>query len=276
MDFEPVDFDAGVVYSLPRGYLSPAQVIYYGLCGACYQAAYIEGKPRKISLAMPLGSAVHGGLALARWQAKEGQAVVLPEVLETGMDRFVRGIGGEDPLDPDPPAEVVPEWTAAELGVASHQVREILEAHTLPLTERDLRAGILEIEAEVDYTDVFPFAFKGYLDLRVTGGIDELKTSARRGTPGLDAAFQVACYSLPTFRLEGAITPLTITKIVKNATSVVETYSVEVDPARLQGVYDDIMQAAADISAGRFPVGPGRYGTHDFEHPRPAAHFFGG
>jgi hypothetical protein len=197
-------------------------------------------------------------------------------VLDAGLDRYALGILGHDPLDPDPPDEIEPEWTTMEVGKAQDQVREILAAHTIPLARRDWEAGILEVEQQVDFDDVFPFPFKGYLDLRVLMGIVELKTAARKGVPRLQDAFQTTCYGLPEFIRTGTVIGFGIDKIVKNKTSLHTYFGIRAGAEELQGVYDDVLQVAADISGGRFPVGAGRFGVHDFDHLRPVAYFIGG
>lgn len=276
LDIAPVEFgirNSG--YTLPTGFLSPSQVLTYSLCPSCYMEQYLNHRPRTISIALPLGSGVHAGFAVARLAAMAEASVDEATVLDYGMDRFTRGVSGEDPLDPDPPGEVLPDYGVEEIRTAMQHVQEILRSHVQPIVERDRQAGILEVEQPVAYDGTFPFPFKGYLDLRVRDGIDELKTAARKGTPDLGAAFQVACYSLPAFKREGQVTGLTITKIVKTQTSYVQTFPVRTDAERMEGVYQDILQTATDISAGRFPVGPGRFGQHDFQHARPAAYSFG-
>jgi hypothetical protein len=274
--FEPLDL-AVSSYTLPFPHLSPWQVLRYQECAACYEEEYVNRCPRRISLNFPIGAGVHAGIAYARRDALNGSHVLdMDDVLEAGSDRYALGVLGQDPLDPDPPDEIEPDWTANEIGKGQDQVREILSAHTVSITHRDIEAGILAVEQQVDFDDVFPFPFKAYLDLRVEAGIVELKTAARKGTPRLQDAFQTACYGLPEFIRTGQVLGFGIDKIVKNKTSLHAYYAVRAGAEELQGVYDDVLQVAADITAGRFPVGAGRFGVHDFDHARPVAYFIGG
>lgn len=273
--FEPLDLVVSS-YTLPYPHLSPWQVLRYQECAACYEEEYVNHRPRRITLTFPIGAGVHAGLANARRQAQRGEPVAFEQVEEAGMDRYALGVLGQDPLDPDPPDEIEPDWTAIEIGKGQEQVREILAAHAHTLAQRDREAGILEVEQQVDFEDVFPFAFKAYLDLRVEMGIVELKTAARKGVPRLQDAFQTACYGLPEYVRTGQVLGFGIDKIVKNKTSVHAYYAVRAGAEELRGVYSDVVQVAADISAGRFPVGAGRFGVHDYDHPRPVAYLIGG
>jgi hypothetical protein len=277
--FEPLDLDElpRSSYTLPLSHLSPAQVLAYLTCPACYEAQYVHHQPRKVNIALPLGSGVHAGIAYARKQAQLDDGVwALGDILDAGLDRFALGILGQDPLDPDPPDAVDPDWTVPDVDKAQNHVREILTAHSLPLVQRDIQAGIVEVEALVDFDDVFPFAFKAYLDLRVPQGIVELKTAAKKGTPDRNAAWQVACYALPEYHRAGALLGLGIDKIVKNQTSDHVYYAVTTGPAEMENVERDVLLVADAISAGSFPQGPGRFGQHDYDHQRPVAYFIGG
>lgn len=248
---------------LPDGYLSASRVILFNKCPACFEAQYVDKKPSKIHIALPFGSAVHSGVQAARSAVRSGEDIdmLTGDYVEIALGAFTDEFQKIEPALRDMGSESLD-------GIAG-RISKVTEAAIRALLPEEKRIGIKAIEAEIDFTDVFPFQFLAYLDVMlVDGTLKDLKTASKAGLPDAYAAFQLTTYGLPWQRA-GESVQLQIDQVTK-AKGEVTSYRLGVVAEEYQRVERLVVDTALAIQTGIFPPRPGWWCR--FDHGLPAFH----
>lgn len=293
-------------YELPLGYLSPTQIWSYLSCPACYEAAYIDRIPRPLAADLLIGSAVHAAVSDARSMIVQGAEAgdversteLLCGAAEATIDRILNEAsisedGTPQPVDLDLGKKVeslddakdmsgkllrvaLPELVRydVEAGIAAYEARVWHLGTPLPADHfgiDDLEDWAAEAEEQAAGVEpVFPFPVRAYLDvLYQNGTLKDLKTASRSGSPDALAAIQLLLYGWP-WHAAGTDLRLGWDVVVKNKTPLYRAYWANGDGVIVANQWDyvrqRVLEVAADITAGRFPVNEASH-FHRYEHP---------
>ena len=275
-------------YNLPTGFLSPTQITQYMRCPACYEAEYVLRKPRRLSVSLPLGVAVHKGVEVMRSHLLAGEEWELDECRQMATETFAKVIASRVEEDSGAEAELdlgaryqhigmAVDHAADLAGFAADQLYPVDRERGLLATEvlvcndpslilpRDLERSGGQLEGDA-LALAWPFPVKGYIDA-VYGAegitlISDLKTTSKNVAPDTSAAIQTMMYARP-IALEGPPPRVVIDSVVK--TSFPQFHSYELGEGVTSGVsqhhhdvvYGIVVDVAEEISRGHFPPRPG-------------------
>lgn len=236
-------------------------------CPQCWYRSRILGEPGRIGISLPIGNAVHEGMAHARRRAA-ASAELNEEAVAIAADTLEREIARVEPglLDF--------EVTASDPGVAKDLVVRLVGRGIERLIPEELKRGYVEIEARPDFGPLFPFTVDGYTDVILAGPIllfKDLKTSKDKREPDAFAKMQLRLYTLP-WHAAGQEVQMQIDTLTKSGPVPVFHTAVESNGDGYQGVREWVLQTAGAISdameSGDFPAHPGRF--CDYPHPMAA------
>lgn len=243
-------------YALPSGYLSWSAVSLYIQCPACFEAAYVEQRPEpKMSIALPMGGAVHHGVAEARRaRMLDPEVPLLPAVFgDLAVEHYRQALELRD----------ADTWEVgskyADLHEPEGKVAEVTATAVAGLVLKE--RGIVAVEEAIDFGDTFPFPLKGYADVVLlredgTEQIRELKTANDLRLPSQSNAIQLALYGLPRHR-RGELVRMGLDTVTKARRPEVRSLELAISAGEFEGVHRLVMAVAEGISAGRFEPRPG-------------------
>lgn len=244
-------------YTLPDNKLSPSRVSTFNRCPACFEWLYVLRQPARMHIALPRGIAVHAGVQSARNVVMQGGEVDPHYHAEWAVERYDEEWRRIDPahLDLGSTAYKAPADGSQDVySLSEAAIRGVVMA-------RDARVGILECEARVDYSHIFPFEFECYLDaLLVDGTFADLKTANRAEAPDVWSYIQLRLYAMPWY-LASQPTQLVIDQVAlptkKEPSPRVSFYEAEASPEKFEAARKLVLDTAAAISTGIFPARPG-------------------
>lgn len=248
-----------MTYILPDNKLSPSRISAYSRCPACFAYQYIDKQPVRIHISLPRGVAVHAGVHAARKQVMAGDAVAVDDCVAVAHDSLKAELKHADPALLDLGSTGYAKGEDAAPDVRTFTETAIKQA----VLARDARVGIVEVEARVDYSAIFPFDFEAYLDVLLVGGIfPDLKTSSGAWPPDWMAFTQLRLYSLPWY-LEGQpIGGLVIDQVrlpTPRKPAMVHFFEASAEPEHYEATRKFVLDVAAGISTGVFPPRPNQF-----------------
>jgi len=254
------------------GWLSPSSITEFLRCGYCWKLNRIDRMPRPLGINLPIGSALHKAVELARLNVsgtitQSGVA----SVVDVAGDWFDQEIA--QPVDPETgePLEVleidlgskfdsIGKAKDAAVALARFAVPEILKL------DRQ-RGKIVAVEYNLSTLESpYPFAVQGRLDALYADWLTEikpedatimadLKSSSRQAAPDEYVAIAQSIYE-EFWHHRGKPLAVLADVVSKTKTPDVVTYPLTIDDYGRDLVHQTVLEVADDISAGRFRMRP--------------------
>jgi len=262
-------------YTLPRGYLSPTQVSKYRDCPRCFECEYILGQLRPRSAGAIVGMVLHSVIDYM------GQIWIDPQQEAAGRnelrDMVVEQLGK---------ALVWCRDNEVEINIGRYESTERMQEAMLRAVpvimrlfphlweERQLTATEQKIE-DVG-KNPFPFPVTGRIDQVYSQGrmLGDVKTAYSAGGPNSDAVIQLAVYGLflggPALAADSLVVRPASSKGVPDVCTYWANGTGIISEDQYRKIYDLVVDTAARISRGDFPIGKGVFGRHDFDHGFPS------
>lgn len=236
---------------LPRT-TSASQLTSYAMCPRLYQFRYVaHAEPEFRSLALALGSAVHGAIG---WWFEERLAGREP-TLEGAKQIVAADLLAET-------AEATIRWKTETPASLEAKGQALVACYLAK--HGDMEVVRVEQRFEIDLFDpatgeVLPRPLLGYFDLVVADGdsVVEIKTTSREWHPlSLERHLQVGAYTAAALVLNGEA-KIAVHTILKQKTPRVEVLPIERQEA--DNAFFNHAAAAIEraILAGHFPPAPG-------------------
>lgn len=240
---------------------------------------YVEQREQPVSVALPIGGAVHKGIEFARRRLIADRPWEIEEVIDVGADHFDRELREPGTLTLgrfETPGSAKDEvvrlltWATprlleldAERGLSAVEVWVCSDRELL--TEAERRSPHLPFDA---VAAAFPCPVKGRLDAMYGANtrwvISDLKTASSKGAPQ-GAGIQLGFYVLP-FLVAGHEAAGLIDVLVKTIKEpALQHYAL--GEVNQQTLLDMIGDVADCISEGYFPPRPGVYCSYDHGLP---------
>lgn len=233
-------------FTLPRGYLSPSQVTLYQTCPACYELQYVKKEPQPLSIALPLGGAVHYGIEYQRRQILAGEVPDYEDVVETAAGHFDDEVRRAESID---------LGKLSSVGEAKDSVVKTLRFASPRLMTLDQQRGLVATELDLkDFPSPWPFEMRGRVDVLYGPGPGlcnagaDLKTAARADYPSEAISLQLGIYR------ESIPVAWYVDQVTKARQPLLTTYELGEDGRDY--VWNTVIDIAEHISAGDFPPRP--------------------
>ena len=246
-------------------------------CPACFEAKYIEKRPLMRPIHYAIGSAVHGALDCARTDIALGLTGA-SSYLDIAEQAFEDSCEGKRFEDSEPTPDLQDYGDFGNRGKAKDFALRLARIATPRIVKEELEVGIAAVEQDLDFEGVFPFHFKGRLDVVLKDGrTRDVKTAGRNELPDDHTALQLATYVMPRWAYGEPYNPAVDTVCiikkddrVEAAAFPVVTHPLVLTDEQIDGAYQQIMTVARAISSGIFPVGQGFFGRHEVDHRTPS------
>ena len=248
------------------GWLSPSSIVEFLRCGKCFELNRIRHLPRPLGINLPIGSAIHRAVELARLNTNPIDAV------EAAGDWFDKEIA--QPLDEETGAPL----EALEIDLGSKfdslgQAKDVavaLAKFVVPeILKLDKQRGkVIAVEHNLSMLQSpYPFAIQGRLDCLYADWLTEtkpedatmmadLKSSAKQAKPDEFTALAQSLYR-EFWTSRGKALVVFADVVSKGRQPDLQSYPLMADDYGMQLVHETIMEVADDISAGRFRSRPG-------------------
>lgn len=256
------------------GWLSPSQVTSFLYCGECYRLSRIEKLPRPLSVNLPIGSAIHKAVEMARTGFASNHTPAAQAVLDTAADWFDQETAQPTDEETGAPLDILEIDLGSKfdnLGQVKDHVVKLAEFVVPRILKLDASRGkIASVEYNLSMLGVqpWPFAMQGrldalYVDYLADGSKPEqatlmadLKTSSKQQAPDEYVAIAQSIYR--EFWLSRNL-PLTVIADVVSKTKNPDlvSYPLIADDYARKLTYQTVLDVAEDISAGRFRPHPG-------------------
>lgn len=271
-------------------HLSPSQISEFLGCPLCFRLSRIDRVPHPLSVALPIGGAVHKAveiLRIARLKNPNGVDSIFSDLPEAAAEHFDESIeSGADNCDACWDKSDVEKakcehcngtgkLAVTTLDLAGYGSVGEAKDHAVAITRYvlpelarlDAARGLVAAELDLrDFDNPFPFPMHGRVDAlyssdgeHYTAGSD-LKTSSKQQAPAFAAALQIGIYR--EF-IPGA---WFIDQVAKTQRPSFVTYSL--DQGGAEFVYELVLDVANRICQGDFPARPGF--LCKYAHPGPA------
>lgn len=279
-------------WTFPRGYLSPSQVYSMVVCGRCFELKYVENVPEPPSKNFAIGSAVHAAVQRQRERMLDQAELDDEEAVQAASDAYDEHVRkGLESYQALTQPDLWPEGTEVDLAPYKDEALQIAQFATQALRAVDEETQIIAVEqrifglgqpmdeeeaalmAEVGIEPILPFKFNARSDLiartRETQTLvkADLKTAGDRRKPEWWPRLQLTLYSLPE-RRNGLDVLLRVDQIVKGQRLYLPRMLEPVTPEWEARALQIVMDAAEDISVGRFRCRPSF--SCSFHHGMPA------
>ena len=253
-------------YTLPKNKVSFSSLRSFLDCPECWYRSRILGESGRMGISLPIGNAIHEGLAEARRIAAgfkgEGDPLqVAAEQLDVEIGKIEPGL-----LDF--------ESTAATPDEAKDLVVRLVKRGIEILLPEEERRGIVAVESRPEYGHLFPFTIDGYIDVIIGGPVllfKDLKSARDGREPDGFYKAQLRLYTLP-WHLAGQEVQMQIDTLPKTGKTAWIPTAVETTGDGYESVREWVLKTAGQISdamkSGDFPAHPGRF--CDYPHPMAA------
>src|SRR6266446_8794455 len=259
-------------YTFPHAdHLSPSSIGDYLRCPRCFQYSRIDKHPYPMSVSLPIGGAVHKAVEeLRHWRLhNDGHQTRSNDYYsEVAAGHFDSNLEVDEETGAEIQLDLGAKYTT--VGEAKDETVRLTKIALPWLAKLDEQRGLVAAEMTLDQlhqeTAPFPFKMEGRIDalyghvhedekypefpqLVISSGAD-LKTSSKQQTPDFFTALQVGVYAefLP---VRWFVDVLPKTKVPDP-----RTYVSECDEAQRAVVREIVMDVAAKIMDGYFPIRP--------------------
>lgn len=267
----------------PIGHLSASQVGEYRDCPRCYFHNRVEHRPRYGTIHFAIGGGLHKVAEVIGKAVLDRREIELDEVQTVAAEEFEGRVSL--PVDDESKTELVIDLGKyTQLGEAKDDTTRFARVLHERLPKLFRARGLLAVEWDMSQLPhemlaaAFPFPVEGRLDHLygsddgIVTSMTDLKTSSKRGGPDENGSVQFAMYGLPAY-LAGSEWLVGCDTLIKTVTPQFETYWANGDgritPEQYAAVREIILDVAARISRGDFPIGKGWNGKHNYEHGVP-------
>lgn len=244
-------------YLLPKNKVSFSSLRSFLDCPQCWYRSRILEEPGRVGISLPIGNAVHEGIAEARRLA--AGFIAEGDPLQRAAEHLDYEIGRVEPALMDY------EQAAPDNGMAKDLVVRLVDRGIRLLLPEEERRGIVEVECRPDFGSIFPFTIDGYIDVILAGPtltFKDLKTARDLREPEGFYKAQVRLYTLP-WHIAGQEVEMQIDTISKTAGHKVMHTAVESSANGYEDVRRWVLSTAGAISdamkSGDFPAHPGRF-----------------
>lgn len=242
-------------------HLSPSQITEYLSCPKCFELSRIERIPRPLSVALPIGGAVHKAVEI--WRSayihnRRGLDSIVDDLPSAAAEHFDRTLEDVEELD------ISAYGSVCE--AKDHMVA--ITRYVLPeIAKLDAQRGLVAAELDLkDFENPWPFPMHGRVDALYGPDPDhcdkgaDLKTASKQQTPAFAVALQVAIYR--------SFIPVQwfIDQAAKTKVPSFVSYALSDDGDDF--VYELVLEVADRICRGDFPPRPG-FLCH-YAHPGPS------
>lgn len=253
-------------YVFPHSdHLSPSQVTEYLSCPACFKLNRIDRVPKPMSVALPIGGAVHKAVESMRGMvlAKNAEGR-LEEAVDAAAWHFDKSLE----VDEETGAEILLDLTGYKTVGEAKDHTVAITRYALPeIAKLDAARGLVAAELDLkDFDNPWPFPMHGRVDALYgpepelcSMGAD-LKTAGKQVSPSFAVALQLGIYRsfLPV--------PWMVDQVAKTKTPSLVTYSMSDDGDEF--VREIVLDVADRICRGDFPARPGF--LCKYAHPGPS------
>jgi PD-(D/E)XK nuclease superfamily len=246
-------------YAFPHSdHLSPSQITEYLSCPECFRLNRIDRVPHPLSVALPIGGAVHKAVELQR-------GVILSKNAEGRLEEAIDAAAWH--FDKSLDVEEVDLSGYGSVGEAKDHAVAITRYVLPEIAKLDAQRGLVAAELDLrDFDNPWPFPMHGRVDALYGpspdlchGGAD-MKTASKQAKPAFAAALQIAIYR--------SFLPVTwfIDQVAKTKVPSLVTYVLSDDGDEF--VRALVLDVADRIARGDFPPRPGF--LCKYAHPGPS------
>lgn len=269
-------------FHLPRGYLSWAQFDLHSACPACYEAVYINNVRLAQDLVLFFGGAVHVGTRLARTRLRNHEPLDMEEIEQAVIDSYRDDLAGRGPWGNGEPARIGSLGKFKSPAAAEPVILDLVRSAVARVVSKEDPEMYLGLEAEVDFTGIFPFKFLAYVDALLASpysatGVKILEDKTTVGypkPPSPEYARQLTTYALPWLEA-GDVVEAQVNQYAAKGTKklgpgpIATVYPVKLLAEESAALKAEIILHARTISAGLFPVSRAPAWMHRIDHGLP-------
>lgn len=246
-------------------HLSPTQIGSYLACPKCWELERIQRLPKPMSVALPIGGAVHKAVETLR----QAQLGMLEDGggMEVYIDSAAEHFDATLTVDEETGGEILLDLgDYSDIGAAKDHCVKLTQFLLPEIAKLDAQRGLIAAELDLkDRPSPWPFPMHGRVDALYGPEPDlcslgsDLKTSAKQATPGFQVALQAKIYQrfIPV--------PWLIDQAAKTKLPSLVTYSLSEEGDDL--TYEIVLDVADRICRGDFPARPGWFCKWDHGGP---------